>query len=144
MVVQTVASLRKSCKKMGITGYSGLNKAQLMRKCGSPKKSSKKKSSKKKYPSLPQYTAPAVRSGTLSSPPKKKRSTKKRSTKKYPSLPQYSSPAGRSGTLGTKVPWVFPHPKSDDSPPSYESLYGGKSMAFRRKKSGSRSRRSRR
>ena len=52
MVVQTVASLRKSLKKMGITGYSGLNKAQLMRKIGSPKKTSTKKRSATVYVAL--------------------------------------------------------------------------------------------
>ncbi len=52
MVVKTVASLRKSCKKLGITGCSGLKKAQLMRKIGSPKKKSAKKSSATSYGSL--------------------------------------------------------------------------------------------
>ena len=134
MVVQTVASLRKSCKKMGIKGYSGLKKAQLVRKCGSPKKKSQKKGSAKKrsakkgsakkHPSLPQFTPPPMpKSATLpqfTSPAiPKKRLHKKKSTPKT--------------DLGSKVPWVFPDPntKSDmDSPPSYESLYGGKALAF--------------
>lgn len=143
MVDQTVASLRKSCKKMGIKGYSGLKKAQLLRKCGSPKKKSQKKGSAKKR---------SAKKGSA-----KKRSTKKGSAKKHPSLPQFTPPMPKSATLpqftspaipkklrhkkkstpktdlGSKVPWVFPdpNPKSDvDSPPSYESLYGGKALAF--------------
>ena len=115
MVVKTVASLRESCKKMGIRGYSGLKKAQLMRKCGSPKKKSpKKKSTKKKSP-------------------------KKKSTKKYPSLPQFTPPPmpkkmalppftppplPKKSDLGSKVPWVFPDDQDDDEdlPPSYDSV----------------------
>ena len=149
MVVQTVASLRKSCKKMGIKGYSGLKKAQLVRKCGSPKKKSQKKGSAKKR---------SAKKGSAKKGSAKKRSAKKGSAKKHPSLPQFTPPPmPKSATLpqftspaipkkrlhkkkstpktdlGSKVPWVFPDPntKSDmDSPPSYESLYGGKALAF--------------
>ena len=149
MVVQTVASLRKSCKKMGIKGYSGLKKAQLVRKCGSPKKKSQKKGSAKKG---------SAKKGSVKKGSAKKRSAKKGSAKKHPSLPQFTPPPmPKSATLpqftspaipkklrhkkkstpkadlGSKVPWVFPDPntKSDvDSPPSYESLYGGKALAF--------------
>ena len=41
-MVKTVAQLRKSCKRIGVK-YSGLKKAELLRRCASPKKKSPKK-----------------------------------------------------------------------------------------------------
>ena len=143
MVVQTVASLRKSCKKMGITGYSTLKKAQLMRKCGSPKKKSQKKKSQKKksqkkksskkYPSLPQFTPPPIPKSLpqFTPPAMPKKSLPQFTAPAMPkkSLPQFTPPAMPKKDLGSKVPWVFPDPK--DSPPSYDSLYGDDDdMAF--------------
>ena len=55
----TVAELRKSCRKKGITGYSTLTKAQLERKCKvkqTRKKPSKAKRSKS--PRVPEYMSP--------------------------------------------------------------------------------------
>ena len=133
MVVKTVASLRESCKKMGIRGYSGLKKAQLMRKCGSPKKKSPKKKSTKKYPSLPQFTPPPMPKKMalpqFTPPPMPKKMALPQFTPppmpKKMALPQFTPPPmPKKSDLGSKVPWVFPDDQDDDEdlPPSYDSV----------------------